>query len=129
MKRPKILLEPADFDALHASSLAWGGIGRSRLFVEHDPEQGPQCVWGHAGLAEGVDDLHCIYGDQGHQQPELIKRLKIAGLTWEYNDWALADAGVGHDERVDFERYCELLNIDVREPTDAETVEAVLNAL
>lgn len=95
MERPKILLDPVDFDALHLSALEVGGIGQG-FTKDFD---GPVCKMGHA-----------VVLDNGMNQ-----RLCNAGLTAMANDETLEAAGIPAGQRIPFERYVELLNIDVKE--------------
>ena len=101
MSRPKILLDPVDFDALHLSALMFGGIGRGYTgFWEH-----PHCVVGHAGA---MDRDSGVVGSP-YDTP-FAERLGRAGLGFRDNDKALR----GERGTVSFDRYCELLNLDVR---------------
>ncbi len=107
MKQPKILLDKADFDALHLSSLVHGGIGHGQSWIDEDKEV-PLCKEGHARWIEW-------YYISGVFSDTLSSRLYNAGLTALHQDIVLQEAGVGFHERVDFETYCKLLNIDVKE--------------
>lgn len=107
MKQPKILLNKEDFDALHLSSLVHGGIGQGRMWADDAVWDVPLCKNGHAIWIEKISMF--AIGDT------LSSRLYNAGLTSLHQDSVLQEAGVRIQERVDFETYCKLLNIDVKE--------------
>ena len=108
----KILLDPVDFDALHLSFLEHGGVGGVCAF-SGEPAA-PHCVLGHAAWLEGSDRATT----DAAMQTEMGKRLTSAGLTWQLNDDVVLRArreGNWQSERIPFELYISLLNIDVKE--------------
>lgn len=115
MSRAKILLDPVDFDALHMSVLANGGIGGGnpfRYLNELTNTTLPHCAVGHAGWLEGMDG-----GETGEcLRTPLGTRLAEHGLTWQEQDIVLSEAGLhfhGKPDVIDFDRYIRLLNIDI----------------
>ena len=111
----KILLDPVDFDALHLSFLEHGGVGDTGCFRHPVDEPAvPHCALGHGAWLEGHDDAST---DEA-MVTEFGKRLMAAGLTWERNDDAVLryrrEKGFTSD-KIDFETYITLLNIDIKE--------------
>lgn len=98
--RPKIRISATDFMALHLSALEHGGIGRNHSWVGTDPSV-PNCKQGHAYSLDPTGKMN--------------QRLTNAGLHIDRNDDTLKDAGVLEFDRVDFETYIQLLNIDIKE--------------
>lgn len=110
MTRKKILLTPEDFDALHLSALAnggigWGSVSRWNTFAE----QIPHCIIGHAAWLESGE----LTGTHNAEVTAFAQRLAAAGLTYEVNDRAVSRVARSNGT-VDFARYVRLLNIDVR---------------
>lgn len=104
MTAPQILLDPVDFDALHLSALAFGGIGGWSSFKDGDP----WCAQGHAQWLDGVDPS---YPNQlcGGFSP-FVDRVREGDIWPNRND----DLIKSWAPRVPFEEYVELLNIDVK---------------
>ena len=98
---PRFRLPPEVFDALHLSALAHGGIGRSDYI---DNQDAPVCYIGHLASLGVVED-HMVIEPFGFGETE--------------NDSSLRVAGVGRGERTPFERWCELVGVDVAEAEHA----------
>lgn len=100
MKR-KILLDPIDFDALHLSMLAFGGVGHGPVYEYNTGGyKGPWCVLGHAA------DLDFSMAMRLHDEG-----LKAASTS----DRELIAARIPQGEKIPFGRYIRILNIDVKE--------------
>jgi hypothetical protein len=99
MTQPKFRLPPEVFDALHLSALANGGIGHG---VWYDNFTGaPVCPIGLLGWADGIETPREWVANEAY------------GLNVTAVDMAMVDAG----DRVSFERFCELVGVDVAEAT------------
>lgn len=103
----KILLDPVDFDALHLSALAFGGIGGWQ-----DWKNGkPWCVQGHAAWLDGQTPPHpdaCF--SEGYTP--LLERVQTTEPQLpNRNDAKIQSAA----SRVPFAKYIKLLNIDIKE--------------
>lgn len=95
---------PADvYDTLELSAFAFGGVGCGWSTDEGDD---PLCIIGHA---RHVDPGY-EYCDEDN---EFSVALMKAGVNMGSNDDTLLHAGVArYKERVSWERYCELMNIE-----------------
>jgi hypothetical protein len=98
-----ILLDPVLFDALHLAALANGGVGNS---AAADNRGRPVCG---VGLSEWVEGRTLKRNACYAENNELHK-----------TDFSAADAdnllratGIGKDERTPFDRWCDLVNVDV----------------
>lgn len=100
------------FDALHLSSLAHGGIGAGLAFVGY----APCCVRGHAQWLDGVErHLQAV----GPSTPT-VELLESFGIGIHANDSSFGSAGHSWHTRIPFERWCELVGVDVlEEPVNA----------
>jgi hypothetical protein len=114
------------FAALQLSALEFGGIGRGGLYAPETNE--PWCIHGHA-LALGVeDDSPSVFSFLIHP---LSQELARAGLRPFVQDELLATAGVKGNERISFERFCEITGLRVLDEGEAprEQVTDVLDEL
>jgi hypothetical protein len=103
----KILLDPVDFDALHLSALAFGGIGGWRDWKNGEP----WCVQGHAAWVEGQEPPHPDAPFSTQDTPLLDRVQHTDPHLPNRNDDLIAS----QDPRVPFEEYIKRLNIDVKE--------------
>lgn len=91
-----ILLDPDLFMALGFSAEAHGGMGRGWWYDEHTL---PLCVAGHAQ-------------ELGTALPEYVPD-GYASSWLGRNDLRLRDSGIRDKARVPFERWCEIVGVDV----------------
>lgn len=103
---PRFRLPPEVFDALHLSALAFGGMGCGDW---EDCNGAPLCARGHA--------MKLDTDERAAGRTELVfPKVHGAGISIVVNDGALEDAGVRrYSERIPFERWCELVGVDVSE--------------
>ena len=107
--RPKILLDPVDFMALHLAALAHEGVGSGSTGYGDEPI----CA---IGLASWLDEPEIGYDGYDHQTDTLAGRLSRAGFTFGASDRAMGVVERNTLHRIDFETFIELLNIDIKEP-------------
>ncbi len=103
MNRETVLLNPVLFDALHLSALAHGGIGRDRTHFDGKP----WCVTGHAWyVTRDIPEMgECAYS---------LLMESVPQIHWpSRNDKCLRAAGLDDYQRVPFERWCEIVGVDV----------------